>query len=108
MYLTSFSSSSGDHSPLFTFCLLQHVWCPIFNKQTQITTVTLTDSTNKQQVKQNEAGREEGFYSMEIHSIEFSLCGNRSEGMSYIEDALGNWALHYIFFFGLEQYILTM
>ena len=25
----SFSSSSGDHSPLFTFCLLQHEWCPI-------------------------------------------------------------------------------
>jgi hypothetical protein len=29
MYLTSFSSSSGDHSPLLTFCLLQQEWCPI-------------------------------------------------------------------------------
>lgn len=26
----SFSSSSGDHKPLFTFCLLQQEWCPIF------------------------------------------------------------------------------
>lgn len=27
----SFSSSSGDQRPLFTFCWLQHEWCPIFS-----------------------------------------------------------------------------
>jgi hypothetical protein len=31
MYLTSFSSSSGDHSPRFTFCLLQQ-WCPMVGR----------------------------------------------------------------------------
>ena len=33
MYLTSFSSSSGDHSPRFTFCLLQQ-WCPMAARPT--------------------------------------------------------------------------
>jgi hypothetical protein len=29
MYRTSFSSSSGDHSPFFNFCLWQQEWRPI-------------------------------------------------------------------------------